>query len=531
MVLILLLSILAWAPLLYPGFIQTHSGLGPVYDALAATGPFSGWLPAYGAPGDGPLATWLLVIVKAGLEPLAALKLLYILTFVGAACGMYLLARRTWGSYPAVVGAAVYLFVPYRLVTVYVRGALAEALLLALAPFVWLAFDEAVRSPRRRQLLAVALLVAAASLTHIGLALLTLALGVAWSAASADAPGPAGRPSRRRYAVYLASGLGLLAALLVVLPGRWSFLANAPDWADHFVGFYQLFSPLWGFGDSGAGWQDGLSFQLGLAPVVLAIAALWLVLDGGGATRRRPVATLIGMVIVLVGLALGVAAPLWRIVPLSALVAFPFQLLGLAALPLALLAAAAAHGLFAQADDAGTASPATAERRSGTPLVMVGVLLAFTVLASYTYLAPRVMNSADMPDLTHAPLAQLGDDVLLLDARVVGEPRAGSQITVVLIWQALRQPVADYTVFVHLLDERGNRQGQQDARPHQGNKPTTTWLRGEVVRDDITLTVAQGAPPGDYRLTLGMYQLATMQRLPVAGADRDAVEIGPIIGR
>ncbi len=61
-----LLSIFAWAPLLYPGFIQTLSGLGATYDALSARPPFSGWMPTYATPGDGPLASWLLTALAGG---------------------------------------------------------------------------------------------------------------------------------------------------------------------------------------------------------------------------------------------------------------------------------------------------------------------------------------------------------------------------------------------------------------------------------------------------------------------------------
>lgn len=518
-IVIVLLSVFAFAPLLYPGFVQTHSGLGAIYDALAAGAPFSGWMPTQGAPGDGPLATWLLVALKALVGPLAALKLLYAASFVLAGAGMFLLARRAWGALPALVAAAVYLFFPYRLAAVYVRGALAESLLLALAPLVIWALFCACAAPRWRALFGLAFLALAATLTHPGLAIALVVLAALWRAAAGDiaassAPGA-------RLAPYLALGGGLLAATLVLLPGGARVLANAPDGADHFLRLYQLFSPQWGFGESGAGWQDGLSFQLGLAPLALAFVALWLAVERRDAALRRTVLVLVALAAVLAALSLTLAAPLWRMTPLPALVAYPYQMLGLAALPLALLAGAAAHALGQHEANGAAGDPPR--------LAATAVLLALIVVSSYPYLAPRFVDAASLPDLSHPPLARLGDEAALLDLRVEGEARPGTNVTLVMFWQALRQPRADYTVFVHLLDAQGARQGQEDARPRNGEHPTTAWLRGEIVRDEIVLPIAASAPPGEYHLSVGMYELATMARLPVAGARADAITIGPLV--
>jgi hypothetical protein len=591
MVIILFLSLLAWAPLLYPGFIQTHSGLGAVYDALSAGGPFSGWLPAYGAAGDGPLATWLLVVLKAAVGPLAALKVLYISSFMLAGVGMSVLARRMWGERPALVAAAVYLFIPYRLATVYVRGALAEALLLGLAPFFFLALLDARETPRWRSRLAIALLALAFVLLNVGLAVLLVVSGLLWCATTPSSDGVTWSVIRRRAPSALAAGVGMLIGLLIMGPASDPLLANGRDWQDHLVYFYQLFAPAWGFGESGAGWQDGLSFQIGLAPAALTIVALWLAHETNDATLRRAVLQLCALAGVLVGLTLTAAAPLWRIVPLSAFLAYPWQLLGLAALPLALLAGAAAHALSrapaaqgnthtrpyerpqgkggysarSEAMPDGAGQTLTADSRSSEiasslgsaprndqegesgsgasgdgraegstalppnlGLTTLAVVLAFVVLASYGFLAPRFMNEADLPDLSHAPLAQLGDEVLLLDARVDGDLRPGGMVKLTMIWQALRQPSADYTVFVHLLDRQGVKRGQQDALPQQGARPTSGWQRGEVVRDEIAVPIAADAPAGDYRLSVGMYLLATLERLPVGDNPERAHVIEPV---
>ena len=229
---------------------------------------------------------------------------------------------------------------------------------------------------------------------------------------------------------------------------------------------------------------------------------------------RRHVVILWAMLGVTVLLSLTVTAPLWRVLPLPALLAYPWQLLGPAGLLLALLAGAAVRSLTSRA--------------GVPPLAMLAVMLAAIVLGSYTYLAPRFVAAADLPDLSHPALAQLDSQFALLDARFDEQVAPGQPLHLTLIWQALSRPDADYTTFAQLVDAQGRKVGQQDARPHDGSLPTNTWIRGDIVRDNLTIPVAADAAPGTYNVDLGMYLLSTMQRLRVAGTDQNAIVLGPV---
>ncbi len=542
---VLLISLFAWAPFLHPGFVHTHSGLGAAYNVLAAReSAVLGWLPPYGTPGDGPLATWLLVFLQLmGVSPLTALRCLYAGGFVLSGIAMYVLARQLWGADAALIAAAVYMLIPYHLVVVYVRGSLAESVLLGLAPCLATALYEAMRCPRLRWLMATALCAAALALTHFGLTLplACLLATLIWLVAPYGIDGarnvrshPTASPRRPDFlsccpAALAASfmGIGMLAGLVILLPAGHILVPSTAAWRDHFVYFFQLFAPTWGFGESVAGWRDEMPFQVGLVPLALAALAF---LGRGDAETRRPregergkerdagtlvVALLWGTLSVVVFLTLTVAEPVWRAVPLARLVAYPWQLLSLAALLLALLSGAAVRVL-------GGVQP------SG---VLLAVLLAAVVLGSYTYLSPRYMDASDLPDMTHPPLARLGEDILLLDARLDAQAQPGDTVHLTLIWQAIGRPPEDFTVFVHLLDENGVQRGQRDARPRDGSKPTTTWLPGEVVRDALAIQVAADATPGSYRVEVGMYHFPTLKRLPVSGMDTDKVVLGPVLVR
>ena len=93
--------------------------------------------------------------------------------------------------------------------------------------------------------------------------------------------------------------------------------------------------------------------------------------------------------------------------------------------------------------------------------------------------------------------------------------RPGEALQLTLYWQGLRQMDESFKVFVHLVDELGNRPVQQDKIPQDWQLPTTAWAPGEVVIDPYTLEIPADMLPGRYQIQIGMYSEATLQRLPV----------------
>jgi hypothetical protein len=120
-------------------------------------------------------------------------------------------------------------------------------------------------------------------------------------------------------------------------------------------------------------------------------------------------------------------------------------------------------------------------------------------------------------------VANFADQVLLLETDVsTDDPasaRPGEAVSVVLRWRALRALEEDYTVFVHLVGPDGRLHGQVDAWPVQGTHPTGRWMPGEEVSDPYEVRLDPDAPPGPYRVEVGLYLLATMQRLQIVDAN------------
>ena len=129
----------------------------------------------------------------------------------------------------------------------------------------------------------------------------------------------------------------------------------------------------------------------------------------------------------------------------------------------------------------------------------------------------------DLPDAVQHPLdlrLGAGGEVTLLGYDLPQtEVAPGDAVTLTLYWRCEALLHTGYTVFTHLLDPGGQVRGQMDSPPQGGAAPTTSWLVGEVIADEYRIPVAEDAPAGVYQVEVGMYDPATVVRLPVFAAD------------
>ena len=121
-------------------------------------------------------------------------------------------------------------------------------------------------------------------------------------------------------------------------------------------------------------------------------------------------------------------------------------------------------------------------------------------------------------------LARFEDLFLLRSATVGVDPvTPGGIVPVSLEWRALRTVTDDFTAFVHLIGPDGRLHGQVDAWPVQGTFPTSDWNVAIDVLDSYEVRLDGDAPSGKYRIAVGWYLLATMQRLQLVGVDGGAI--------
>ena len=132
--------------------------------------------------------------------------------------------------------------------------------------------------------------------------------------------------------------------------------------------------------------------------------------------------------------------------------------------------------------------------------------------------------------------AQFEGGIQLLGYSLPSESEAGHPLTVTLFWHATRNVGIDYTVFVHLFDDRGRQWGQHDKRPANGSYPTSVWRTGDIIMDRYHPVVAFCAPHETYRPQVGLYSLATGKRLRLTDSHLTSlslagVEVGAAYGR
>lgn len=166
---------------------------------------------------------------------------------------------------------------------------------------------------------------------------------------------------------------------------------------------------------------------------------------------------------------------------------------------------------------AGLFDPASGQRltthwRSG-PFDLLARSAEMATLGRVRTRTHKVTTTAPEPRMTSdASLEGIG--------RLVGYDLLGARIApdgtldLTLYWQPTTTTGERLTVFVHLLDARGEIIGQSDSEPVGGERPTSSWLPDEYIADRHTIHVRGDAMIGPATLAVGLYDPATGQRVP-----------------
>ncbi len=403
LLLLFALSLFALTPLFSPGyFFNAHDGRHSVFyqimfDASLRDGAlWPRWAmhhaQGYGYPTfvlQAPVGFYLgelFVLLGAGFT--TAVKFVWAIGFLVGGWGMFELVGwwggeeiGRWGDeekgkrdgdttnhalrtidLAALLAALLYVYLPYRLVDAYVRGALNDTLLLAWFPWVFLAFDRLIvlgtAAGWQRRLAWAILALGGTLLTHT-FALLSFTPLLITFVLFRLFISPRHGFDLRRIGLAAAGGIGggllSMAFLLPLLAegpvlAQQVYVSDTYDFRNHFVFWGQFLSPFWGFGysDDASGANDGMSFQLGALIVVLVVIVLWVGLGKRGdkvtrwqgdphSTHHAPRTTHHALLIYLTCALLALlfvmtplSRPLWEAIPPLAVIQFPWRLLALA---------------------------------------------------------------------------------------------------------------------------------------------------------------------------------------------------------
>ncbi|MEA3309164.1 MAG: glycosyltransferase family 39 protein [Chloroflexota bacterium] len=129
-------------------------------------------------------------------------------------------------------------------------------------------------------------------------------------------------------------------------------------------------------------------------------------------------------------------------------------------------------------------------------------------------------GEATLQPRTAALQVQLGRGILLTDYELSATTiTAGQPLTLTLHWLGQAAMERDYTISVQLIDSQWRKAAQSDAWPLDGAAPTSSWERGQQLREERVLNIAPEAIPGIYDLRLAAYYqdaAGAIQHLPIS---------------
>lgn len=230
------------------------------------------------------------------------------LGYLAIALGAYFWLSALFGTMPAAIGALAAAYVPYLFVDVYVRGSVGEVWALV---FLFLALFAFERKKFRLFAVGYGLLI----LSHNIMAMLFTPV-IAGYILMRD----------KRALIWMAGGAAVSAFFWIpaLLESKYVVGLNTVDFREHFAAFYQLLVPSWGTGFSGTGsLGTTMSLQIGIAPLIIIIGALWT-----GRKGKNPLLHyFFAVLVVSIFLMLGISRPVWEAVKPLQLIQYPWRLL------------------------------------------------------------------------------------------------------------------------------------------------------------------------------------------------------------
>ncbi|MBI3537485.1 MAG: hypothetical protein HY070_08020 [Chloroflexi bacterium] len=92
----------------------------------------------------------------------------------------------------------------------------------------------------------------------------------------------------------------------------------------------------------------------------------------------------------------------------------------------------------------------------------------------------------------------------------------GKELALFLYWKARHGLEKDYTLFIHLLNDKNEMLAGADALL---DPPTSLWYKDKLMISGHVLSIPTDAPVGDhYRLEIGLYYLPTLERVNIVDA-------------
>ncbi len=265
----------------------------------------------------------------AGFGLVGSVKALFVLSVFISGVGMFLLGKELFGYKGGLISSILYLYVPYRMVNLYVRGSLGESLSSALFPILFLLIIKISKDHNPKLIGIFSILLGALLLTHNISALIFSPFLIALSIVI-YIRNKKKFPVRNLIAGFI---LGIMISAFFLFPAvleKHNIVLSQIKLADlskNFITFDQLIRPNWGFGAYGE--KDSFSPQLGIVHLLSLVIGVILLFVYKKNLRKNYLAlfSLISFAI-LIFLSFPVSLFFWKNTPFFADIDFPWRVLG-----------------------------------------------------------------------------------------------------------------------------------------------------------------------------------------------------------
>lgn len=345
-IIVLILSFFAIRPLLSSGYFPMHDDTQVARVVVMGKALKQGQFPVrwvsdlgygYGYPifnFYAPLPYYIGGGLYAlGVDSVVATKIMFGIGMVLAPIALFLLVESTLGFFAAMTAGMLFLYAPYHAIEVYIRGSVGEYWAIAFVPLIlfgiWHMFHN---KNRKKGLILAAVGLAGTILSHtilgcITTVILTLSILVYLM-----------RKRDWYLPTFVLLGLGLSAFFWLPAVTEMSAtsvsqmigLANT-TFFDHFVCASQLWNSPWGFAGSAPGCVDGMSFKFGKVQIFVLLCSFiaWILLRKKQQLKGKNIFMVLSVLglMICVFFMLQVSAPIWKFIPFTSFIQYPWRLL------------------------------------------------------------------------------------------------------------------------------------------------------------------------------------------------------------
>jgi hypothetical protein len=381
---LVILVLPAFAVLIRPGYFPMHDDIQgmrllQMANCIADLQIPCRWVPdmgfGFGYPQFNfyaPLPYYSVIpLVLVGGSILESVKVIFVVSVIGAAVGMYLLGSYFWGIRGGIVSALFYVYAPYRALNMYVRGAVGELWGMMFLPFVFY-FTLKVLEGSKKSILPLSLSVAGLALSHNITVIMILPFYILFVVFSK-------KLSLKKIVNLGISGVwGLGLSAFFVLPAFFekghvhveTILQGYFNYLAHFISVRQIFlSTFWGYGVSVLGELDTMSFTVGILHWIIPVLSIFLLVYLNRLAKAKLV--VLFFILGLMGLFMAHSRSvfLWNNIPVASYIQFPWRFLAI--------------GTFFFSTAAGGIVAALPNKRAKTTLIAILFLVLILFYGSF----------------------------------------------------------------------------------------------------------------------------------------------------